>query len=391
LGTQNKKGWLLKKEWVVATHTKPDEDAIVSVALLKWVGVRIRGYWFHKEGDTTLPQQLQFENVLWVDRGHRVFDHHGIKGKTSILLVTEELGINNEKWVQPILRHVQRADLEGRSEPLDLNDMIKAISRELNDDLKIMELGMEIATSILIFHKEEMKRNNAKAAMIIREFFGDEMKMPERVRHYFELLQNPEFARPCDFTELATVKPELAREVLKFIVADIEKYRRAEEEVKKTKKVPVLGKYFIVIGESDNPKFNVKAREAGAAIVIQRNSDHHVQIFFNNKILSPSLREKIAEDLVEYLRLREISLDPSKKLPRIKSSLRSIGKIEEVPEWYFFKGEKGGCLILNGSLTSPEVPVTRIPIEEIAESAVDVLKNALEQMGRGTARRGAPP
>jgi hypothetical protein len=76
---------------------------------------RIKGYWFHKEGDTTLPPQLQFENVLWIDRGHRVFDHHGIKGKTSVLIVSEELGINNEKWIQPIIRHVHRSDLQGQS------------------------------------------------------------------------------------------------------------------------------------------------------------------------------------------------------------------------------------------------------------------------------------
>jgi hypothetical protein len=388
LGNQNKKWWLLKKEWIVATHTKPDEDTIVSVALLKWVGVRIKGYWFLKEGDTTLPPQFQFENVLWVDRGRRVFDHHGIEGKTSVLIVSEELGINNEKWIQPIIRHVHRSDLEGRSEPMDLNDMIKSIARELNNDEEIMKLGVEIATAIIDFHQKNMKRNNRKATMIIKEFF--EEKMPERVRHYYELLQNPNFARPCDFAELATMNSGLAKEVLKFLVADIEKYQRAMEEIKTAKKIEISKGYFIIVGESDNPKFNVAARQIGAAIVIQKNTDGHVQIFFNNKILGAKV-EKIAKDLVECLRLREISLDSSKRVPQIKSSLRSTGRIEEVPEWYFFKGEKGGCLLLNGSLTSPDVPPTKIPLEEIAEIVNDALRTHLEQMGRGTARRGAPP
>jgi hypothetical protein len=236
-----------------------------------------------------------------------------------------------------------------------------------------------------------MKRDNAKAAQIIKQEFGDEKKMPERIRHYYQLLQNPNFNRPCDFAELATVKPELAREVLKFIVADIEKYQEAEKEVKRVQKVPVLGKYFIVVGESDNPKFNVKAREWGAAMVVQKNKSGHVQIFFNNKMLPPPLIEKISEDLIEALRLREISLDPSRKLQVRKSDLRSVGKIPEVPEWYWFKGEKGGCLLLNGSLTSPDVPPTKIPLEEIAEIVNDALRTHLEQMGRGTARRGAPP
>jgi len=55
--------------------------------------------------------------------------------------------------------------------------------------------------------------------------------------------------------------------------------------------------------------------------------------------------------------------------------LKKPGKIEKVPEWHMFVGEKGGRLILNGSLTAPDVPTTRIPLEEIVEFVVDVLKN----------------
>jgi hypothetical protein len=374
----NKNKWWLWKPCIVATHPKLDEDAILSVALLELSGARIKGYWFRGEGDEALPPQIDFKDVLWIDRGRRVFDHHGILGKTSTDIVAEELGIANEKWIQPILRHVRRVDLEGRSEPMDLNEMIKSIARELNNDEEIMKLGVKIATAIINFHRNNVRRDNQKAAMIIKEFFGEEM--PERIRHYFELLQNPNFARPCDFAELATMDTELAKEVLKFLVADIEKYQRAMKEIKTAKRIEISG-YFIIVGESNNPKFNVAARQIGAAIVIQRNTTGHTQVYFNNKILGVRV-EKIAEDLVECLRLREILLDSSKKLPRIKSSLRSVGKIEEVPEWYFFKGEKGGCLILNGSLTSPDVPPTKIPLEEIAEFAVDVLKNVSENKGK---------
>jgi len=387
---KNKNRWWLNTPLVIATHKKPDEDSILSVALLKMAGAKIEGYWFYGEGDAGVSPQFEFKNVVWIDRGRRDFDHHGIQGKTSTHIIAEALGISNEKWLQPILRHVKRADLEGRSEPMDLNDMIKSISRELNDDLQIMEIGVKIATAIIEFYQKGMKRNNKEAAIIIKEFFGDE-KMPERIRHYYQLLQNPNFSRPLDFGELATVNAELAKQTLQYIVADIKRYQEAEADVRKAKKIRV-GRYFVFAGESDNPKFNVKAREMGAAIVIQRNSDGHVQIFFNNKILGAQVVE-IAEDLIEVLRLKEISLDPdlSKNLLRIKSILRSTGKIEEVPQWYFFKGEKGGCLILNGSLTSPDVPVTRIPLEEIIEFTKDTLRNYLENnlMGRRRTRRGS--
>jgi hypothetical protein len=387
LGNQNK--WWLRKPVIIATHKKPDEDAVVAVALLKMAGVHIKRYWFFGEGDEVFPNQIEIKNLLFVDRGRRDFDHHGIKGKTSAQIVAEELEIANEKWLRPILAHVQRVDLEGRSEQFDLNDMLKAIAREENDDYKIMELGLKIAEAIIKFHKNGMKRNNERAAKIILDFFGDETKMPKRVQHYFKLLQNPNFVRPLDFVELATVDEGLAREVLKFILSDIRKYIEAEREIEKAQKIEVLGR-FIVVGESDNPKFNVKAREWGAAMVVQRNKSGHVQIFFNNKILAPALIEKISEDLIEVLRLREISLGQSQKLPVRKSDLRKEGRIEEVPEWYFFKGEKGGSLLLNGSLTSPNVTPTKIPLEEIAEIVNDALRTNLEQMGRGTARKGIP-
>jgi hypothetical protein len=294
-------------------------------------------------------------------------------------MVAEELGIAKEKWIQPILRHVRRVDLEGRSEPMDLNDMIKSIARELNDDEEIMKLGMEIATAIINFHRNDMGRDNQKAAKIIQEFFGEEM--PERVRHYFKLLKDPNFARVCDFVELATVNPDLAKEVLKFISADIKKYEAAQEDVEKAQKVRV-GRYLIIAGISDNPKFNPRARKAGAAIVIQKNSNGHVQIYFNNKILSSGAIERISEDLIEILRMREISLDPTKKMPS-KNNLRKPEKIEEVREWYLFIGEKGGGLILNGSLTAPDVPPTKIEFSEIIEFTVDVLRNYLESGGLG--------
>jgi hypothetical protein len=376
LVTQNNKNkWWLRKPVIVATHKKPDEDTVVAVALLRMAGVNIEGYWFRGEGDEVLPPQIDTRNVIWIDRGRRVFDHHGRPGKTSVDIVAEELGIINEKWMKPIIGHVHRSDLQGRSEPMDLNDMIKSVARELDNDEKIMKLGIEIATAIVEFHKKNMKRDNKKAAMIIKEFFGDEM--PERVRHYYELLQNPNFNRPCDFAELATVKPELAKEVLKFISADIKKYEATQKDVEGAQKIRV-GRYLVIAGISDNPKFNPGARKAGAAIVIQKNSKGHVQIYFNNKILSPGTIEKISEDLIEILRMREISLDPTKRMPS-KNNLRKPEKIEEVPEWYLFVGERGGRLILNGSLTAPDVQPTKIEFSEIIEFTVDVFRNYLKK------------
>lgn len=387
------------KRVIVATHTRPDEDVIISVALLRHAGVNIIDYWFRKEGDESLPPQLQFENILWVDRGRRVFDHHGIKGETSASMVAKELGIE-KKWLQPILNHVKRADLEGRSEPMDINHILKAISREINNDEEIMKIGLEIASALICFHEKSLLRDNAFVATIISDYFA-EKEMPERIKRYCQLLLlHSKFQRSCDFVEILCGKRELENEnnarefgkmILNYIVKDIERYKEAEEEVRAAKKIVVSLPYrwLIVAGESDNAKFNVAARELGAAVVIQRNKDGHVQIYFNNKILSPQMIAAISEDLIEIIRMREISLGSNQKIP-IKSTLRNPGKITEVPEWYLFAGEKGGRLILNGSLTAPDIPVTKINFDEIVGFACEVLKHYANHLGHGAARGGSP-
>jgi len=58
-------------------------------------------------------------------------------------------------------------------------------------------------------------------------------------------------------------------------------------------------------------------------------------------MLPPPLIEKISEDLIEALRLREISLDPSRKLQVRKSDLRSVGKIPGSARMVLVQGRKG--------------------------------------------------
>lgn len=371
----------LKGEWRVTTHTRPDEDAIVSVALLRYAGVKITSYWFYKEGDESLPPQWQFKNILWIDRGRRDLDHHGIPAKTSAQIVAEELGLE-EEWIQPILRHVKRVDLEGRSEPFDLADITKAISRNKTSDQEIIEEGVRIAEALMIFHEKSLQRDNAFVAGIIKDVAE---KIP-KVRRYLQLLSNPKFQRSCDLVEILCGEKELhgeesaknlGKRILNYIAADIDKYEKAKEEVRAAEKIVVniRRKLFIVAGESNNPKFNTAAREIGAAMVIQKNSQGQVQIFFNNQVLRPEIIARVSEDLIEILRVKEILLDPTKKIPQNRATLRQPGKIPEVPQWYFLVGERGGRLILNGSLTSPEVPRSKIPFNEIIEFAADVLRH----------------
>jgi len=364
----------------IGTHTRPDVDAIFAIALLKQK-YRIDEIHFTKEGDVAFLPQILFRNMKWVDRGRRDYDHHGKVGtSTSTELVAREIGLDKEKWIQPILSFVEKVDLEGKSLPFDMNDILKSIVRESKvSDEKIMEIGLKIANALITFHKEGLRRNNTFALEVIKEFLipiGKEI--PERFKKYMEDLQNSKFQRTCDFCEIIIgVKKlqgkeravEFGKLLLSFLYKDFERFQEATEEVKKAQIIKV-GRYTLVAGISDNPKFNPAARKIlKADVIIQKNSSGHVQIYFNYQTLKNA--KEIAKEIIKWLRILECHTQ-KRVIP--KRDLKQAERIEEIPEWYLFM-PKGCPLILNGSLTAPEVPVTKIPFEQIIATVEITLRD----------------
>ncbi len=66
----------------------------------------------------------------------------------------------------------------------------------------------------------------------------------------------------------------------------------------------------------------------------------------------------------------EVIIELRKKEARFKNisysglKLDDDGTIPEIPEWYY---DKPAARILNGALSAPNVPVTKIPLEEIVK------------------------
>lgn len=119
----------------------------------------------------------------------------------------------------------------------------------------------------------------------------------------------------------------------------------------------------LAIARSDNPEASKFARSAdggGADIVIQRQSSGNTQIFINRKSGKGvvSLR-----DLARMVRIEEQNLK-GKFLIRDWNLLAIEGKVEGAEEWYY---HPGGEILLNGSLTAPNVPPTRISLEQLVE------------------------
>jgi len=115
----------------------------------------------------------------------------------------------------------------------------------------------------------------------------------------------------------------------------------------------------VAVVESDNEvvaKFARSARGGNSALVIQKQSTGNVQIFLNRRFGFVKM-EKIAK----FIRLAEQKAK-GKLISLSEETLKREGSVPGAEEWHFFKK---GQMLLNGSVSHPEVPPTKISLEEI--------------------------
>lgn len=116
----------------------------------------------------------------------------------------------------------------------------------------------------------------------------------------------------------------------------------------------------------------VRTHVAKCAVLVQRTKDGNVQIFCTDQHglgfrlfwVAGELRRR--EDLVRYGRVL---------VPDAKSRM-AVGKLSDDDPWYLMEGETStttGVMLLNGSLTHPGIPPTRLGLDEI----VDVVEKSL--------------
>lgn len=374
----------MRKKETIGTHTAPDLDVDASLWLLQEYGdprMKEAVLFFLKGGDETFFNQM---GITLLDRGRGELDHHGRRFnsiETTASLTAKKLGIAEDKHVLKLLRKVQRSDLQGESLPFDISDIIKCAQRnkDLTDEERIV-LGLRTLGAVMEFAKRELQRDNQWSKMIIEEFLKEKGKRPEKFKDYIKTLGNPRFERPFDLVEILLgekaksgeeVATKFAGELLELEYKDTsELFERGLADFEKAWKKWVKGQ-LIVADESDEPKFNAASRYKGATVIVQRNSDGHVQWFFNTERVDDTLVDSIAS----MVRLEECLIQ-GREIPPV--DLRRSERIEEIPEWYYYKApqigkKKPGRFIQNGSLTAPDVPVTKIPLDTlryIAECAV---------------------
>jgi len=359
---------------IIGTHTRPDLDVVAPVWMFRQYGdkkMKKAAFLFLKGGDEELSQ---ITGIALIDRGRGELDHHGRNnegGETSASLVAEKLGISKEKPIQELLGLVRRSDLQGRSEPFDAADLIKYAQRnqDLTDE-EVVEIGVRIVADGIEFRRNSLRRDNAWVGKIISDFLAEKKLVPPKVQQYLETLNNPRFVRPFDLVEILVAEKarseeeavSFGRKLITLAYEDGVIFLRAQGEVKKAWMKQVR-EHLIIAASTDNPKFSPAARQAGATIAVQKNATGHHQIYFTTGLVD----DPTIEAVVSVVRLEE-GLVQGREIPKV--DLRAPEKIEEVPEWYYAKfpaigRQPPGRLFLNGSLTAPDVPISKIPWETL--------------------------
>ena len=361
----------MRSKITFAGHTRPDLDVIAPRFLFGEYGddkMKKAAMIFLKGGDELLQQ---ITGIVLIDRGRGEFDHHRRLNstETSTSLVAKKLGIDQGKIVQQLIGFVQRSDLKGESLPFDLSDIVKSMQR--NDDIsdeEIIEIGTRILKDCIEFRRNGLQRDNLWVRKFIFEFLSEKKIVPPKFVQYLETLGNSAFQRPFDIVEILVAEKTqsedeaktLGRKLLELEYEDSAMFFLAQEEVEKAWKKTVKG-ITIFATVTGNRKFGQAARMQGAMIVIQRNSNGHTQLYFDIERIDGV----VVETLISIIRLEEMLIQ-KKPIPKI--NLRRPGRIDEIPEWYYYLApqignKKPGQFIFNGSRTAPDVPVSKIPLE----------------------------
>lgn len=354
----------------IATHTSPDPDAIAAIWLLvRYLGLKLKNvsFWFMEGQNTELTTLIH--NMVSVDRGFGPMDHHswGLGQQTSTSLVAKELKIK-DIFVNLLMKLVADSDLRGISPSFSLAYILKCVQRnkDMNDEEKVI-LGLRVISALESFCKNDVNRNNARVNSLIKSLLPIGI-IPKQISDYQNQLKNPRFVRDLDFVEIILGEEslnnkkqaeDLAAILIKIVYKDSILYYEAQSQLNTAIKA-MMKEHLIIAQTTDNTKFNTAARSENASIAIQRQTNGSTQIYFNNQ---KNIEDSMIGCLVSVIRLEEL-LTQNRPIP--PKDLRALGTIKEIPEWYFFKAENGpGRFILNGSLTTPDIPPSRISLETL--------------------------
>lgn len=125
--------------------------------------------------------------------------------------------------------------------------------------------------------------------------------------------------------------------------------------------------YFIAIAKTDDPNITKYTLYFGAAVAIVKSSTNHIQVITNNEY------HLDVRDVLRVLRIWEQKKNRNGKKITDWKTLETEESLPEVPEWYYH-GDSNN--ILNGGTSRPDIPATKLSLDEVVSAVRIGLENS---------------
>jgi len=414
----------------IITHHGPHIDEIVAIYLLKkygeieFPGISKASLDFIDAGTVVPNPDARNSTTLYVGVGGGEFDEHPARHQTrkfqecAATLVAKKLGVENYIELQELLYLVRQNDLHGNTKFFELPSLTKILFLYVFSSEELVEWGISAIEALFFVKnrqplisktqviklfdevlacwlweviknekldfqklKQSSKNNNKK----FTHYVAEELKLSDEplVKRLITYAQNPvshpsllnfAFVIYCyylknngDFEKTL----QLANPTIYAHLCEQQEFLKAKNEIKTNatlKKVEKNGQNaYVIILESDNYQCGKAARHiygSTLAIFIQRRNSGQTQIFVNFNTEFTIDCDSIAAEI----RRQELEINDRKSIRSI--FLRNEGKMNEIPEWHYFKPAK---MILNGTLTSAQTPPTKIPLNLIIQIVINCI------------------
>jgi len=118
-------------------------------------------------------------------------------------------------------------------------------------------------------------------------------------------------------------------------------------------------KCFIAVAKGDDPNISRYMRFFGATVVVVENSNGHIQVLTNQEY------KLDIRDVLRILRIWEQNKNGQTKKVEDWKVLESEETIPTIPQWYYHRDSNN---ILNGGSSRPDVPATKLSLEEVVSA-----------------------
>ena len=327
------------------------------------------------------------KSVVPIGIGFGEYDDHRPTGRLqntcSALLVGQTLRIANKPGVNELLGEVLWCDTKPKVFPTQLANLIKAKHRIQSGQMEHGTYRWALdAFDAIVFGKYDEKFDIRAA---LEQFWHDGKWSMQSSANYHAAgevdnqVNQAYDSRNSFVTGLASIAAMMKMEIrsewldtaFKVMIRDAELYGQAITEVNEKATVIEVetenGPEPVYLLKTDNEhitKAAVSTKAGKASIVIVRDFDGHTCVLANPH------RGMMLADFTVMVRMAEYEARTGKKL--LFSEADGPGTRSVCPEWHLAFGN----MLLNGSLTHPDVPASNLSLEKLGEIASSAFTRA---------------